>query len=122
MIATKTSDSIAPARVIATGRAGVRDLVTELGAERFVDLDRERFEDAFARYLPAQASPRHNPATTRVSEDFASVTEGDVCRMENSSESSIGAGCDGVTDKTSPTGEREKDVADKSTEEIEVDL
>jgi NADPH:quinone reductase-like Zn-dependent oxidoreductase len=35
----------AGARVIATGRAGVRDLVTELGAERFVDLDRERFED-----------------------------------------------------------------------------
>ena len=35
----------AGARVIATGRAGVRDLVTELGAERFVDVDRERFED-----------------------------------------------------------------------------
>jgi NADPH:quinone reductase-like Zn-dependent oxidoreductase len=35
----------AGARVIATGRAGARDLVTELGAERFVDLDRERFED-----------------------------------------------------------------------------
>src|SRR5437763_3986294 len=35
----------AGARVIATGRAGGRDLVTELGAERFVDLDRERFED-----------------------------------------------------------------------------
>jgi NADPH:quinone reductase-like Zn-dependent oxidoreductase len=35
----------AGAHVIATGRAWARDLVTELGAERFVDIDRERFED-----------------------------------------------------------------------------
>jgi NADPH:quinone reductase-like Zn-dependent oxidoreductase len=34
----------AGARVMATGRAWARGLVTELGAERFVDLDRERFE------------------------------------------------------------------------------
>jgi len=33
------------ARVIATGRASARDLVTALGAERFVDLDRQRFEE-----------------------------------------------------------------------------
>jgi NADPH:quinone reductase-like Zn-dependent oxidoreductase len=31
--------------VIATGRASARDLAIELGAERFVDLDRERFEE-----------------------------------------------------------------------------
>jgi NADPH:quinone reductase-like Zn-dependent oxidoreductase len=36
----------AGAHVIATGRARVRDLVIELGAERFVDIDRERFEDS----------------------------------------------------------------------------
>jgi NADPH:quinone reductase-like Zn-dependent oxidoreductase len=35
----------AGAHVIATGRAWARDRVTELGAERFVDVDRERFED-----------------------------------------------------------------------------
>jgi len=35
----------AGALVIATGRAWARQLATELGAERFVDLDRERFED-----------------------------------------------------------------------------
>ena len=35
----------AGARVIATGRGTVRELVTELGVERFVDVDRERFED-----------------------------------------------------------------------------
>jgi NADPH:quinone reductase-like Zn-dependent oxidoreductase len=35
----------ARAHVIATGHGSARDLVTELGAERFVDLDRERFED-----------------------------------------------------------------------------
>jgi NADPH:quinone reductase-like Zn-dependent oxidoreductase len=35
----------AGAHVIATGRGWSRELVTELGAERFVDLDRERFED-----------------------------------------------------------------------------
>jgi NADPH:quinone reductase-like Zn-dependent oxidoreductase len=35
----------AGARITATGRAWARELVTELGAERFVDLDRERFED-----------------------------------------------------------------------------
>jgi NADPH:quinone reductase-like Zn-dependent oxidoreductase len=35
----------AGAHVIATGRAWARELATELGAERFVDLDRERFED-----------------------------------------------------------------------------
>jgi NADPH:quinone reductase-like Zn-dependent oxidoreductase len=33
------------AHVIATGRAWARDRVSELGAKRFVDLDRERFED-----------------------------------------------------------------------------
>jgi NADPH:quinone reductase-like Zn-dependent oxidoreductase len=33
------------AHVIVTGRAWARDLVTELGAERFVDLDSERFEE-----------------------------------------------------------------------------
>jgi NADPH:quinone reductase-like Zn-dependent oxidoreductase len=38
----------AGARVIATGHGSVRELVTELGAERFVDVDRERFEDALA--------------------------------------------------------------------------
>ena len=31
--------------VIATGHGSARDLVTELGAEQFVDLERERFED-----------------------------------------------------------------------------
>jgi NADPH:quinone reductase-like Zn-dependent oxidoreductase len=35
----------AGAHVIATGRAWARDRVSELGAERFVDLDRERFEE-----------------------------------------------------------------------------
>jgi NADPH:quinone reductase-like Zn-dependent oxidoreductase len=35
----------AGARVIATGHGSARELVTELGAERFVDLDHERFED-----------------------------------------------------------------------------
>jgi len=35
----------AGAHVIATGRAWARQLATELGADRFVDLDRERFED-----------------------------------------------------------------------------
>jgi NADPH:quinone reductase-like Zn-dependent oxidoreductase len=35
----------AGARVIATGHGSIRELVTELGVERFVDLDRERFED-----------------------------------------------------------------------------
>lgn len=34
----------AGAHVIATGRESVRDLAMELGAERFVDLDSERFE------------------------------------------------------------------------------
>ena len=34
----------AGARVIATGHGSARELVTELGAERFVDLDHERFE------------------------------------------------------------------------------
>lgn len=36
---------VAGAHVIATGRAWARHLATELGAERFVDLDRESFED-----------------------------------------------------------------------------
>jgi NADPH:quinone reductase-like Zn-dependent oxidoreductase len=35
----------AGAHVIATGRAWARELVIELGADQFVDLDRERFED-----------------------------------------------------------------------------
>jgi len=35
----------AGAHVIATGRAWARELVTELGAGRFVDIDRERFEE-----------------------------------------------------------------------------
>jgi NADPH:quinone reductase-like Zn-dependent oxidoreductase len=35
----------AGAQVVATGRGWARELATELGAERFVDLDRERFED-----------------------------------------------------------------------------
>jgi NADPH:quinone reductase-like Zn-dependent oxidoreductase len=35
----------ADAEVVATGRGWVRELATELGAECFVDLDRERFED-----------------------------------------------------------------------------
>ncbi len=35
----------AGARVTATGRAWARELVTELGAKRFVDLDLERFEE-----------------------------------------------------------------------------
>jgi len=35
----------AGAYVIATGRGWARELVTELGAERFVDVERERFED-----------------------------------------------------------------------------
>jgi NADPH:quinone reductase-like Zn-dependent oxidoreductase len=35
----------AGAAVIGTGRAWARELVGELGAERFVDLERERFED-----------------------------------------------------------------------------
>jgi NADPH:quinone reductase-like Zn-dependent oxidoreductase len=35
----------AGALVIAAGHGSARELVTELGAERFVDLDRERFED-----------------------------------------------------------------------------
>lgn len=35
----------ARAHVIATGRAWAREPAIELGAERFVDLDRERFED-----------------------------------------------------------------------------
>jgi NADPH:quinone reductase-like Zn-dependent oxidoreductase len=35
----------ASAHVIATGRASARDLAIELGAERFVDLDREPFEE-----------------------------------------------------------------------------
>jgi NADPH:quinone reductase-like Zn-dependent oxidoreductase len=33
------------AHVVATGRGSARDLAIELGAERFVDLDRERFEE-----------------------------------------------------------------------------
>jgi NADPH:quinone reductase-like Zn-dependent oxidoreductase len=33
------------AHVIATGRGWARELVTELGAERFVDIDQERFEE-----------------------------------------------------------------------------
>lgn len=36
----------AGARVIGTGRANVRSLVLDLGADTFVDLDQERFEDA----------------------------------------------------------------------------
>jgi NADPH:quinone reductase-like Zn-dependent oxidoreductase len=35
----------AGARVIGTGRAGVRELVTELGADTFVDVEQDRFED-----------------------------------------------------------------------------
>ena len=35
----------ANANVVATGRSWARDLATELGADRFVDVDRERFED-----------------------------------------------------------------------------
>jgi NADPH:quinone reductase-like Zn-dependent oxidoreductase len=35
----------ANANVVATGRSWARDLVTELGADQFVDVDRERFED-----------------------------------------------------------------------------
>jgi NADPH:quinone reductase-like Zn-dependent oxidoreductase len=35
----------ARAHVIASGHGSARNLVSELGAERFVDLDRERFED-----------------------------------------------------------------------------
>jgi NADPH:quinone reductase-like Zn-dependent oxidoreductase len=37
------------AHVIATGRGSARDLAIELGAERFVDLDRERFEEVVER-------------------------------------------------------------------------
>ena len=36
----------AGAHVIGTGRANVRSLVMDLGVDRFVDLDQERFEDA----------------------------------------------------------------------------
>ena len=36
----------ADARVIGTGRGNVRSLVLDLGADSFVDLDQERFEDA----------------------------------------------------------------------------
>jgi NADPH:quinone reductase-like Zn-dependent oxidoreductase len=36
----------AGAHVIGTGRANVRSLVLELGAERFVDLEQDRWEDA----------------------------------------------------------------------------
>jgi NADPH:quinone reductase-like Zn-dependent oxidoreductase len=36
----------ADARVIGTGRSNVRSLVLDLGADSFVDLDQERFEDA----------------------------------------------------------------------------
>ncbi|HEV8206717.1 MAG TPA: NADP-dependent oxidoreductase, partial [Acidimicrobiia bacterium] len=36
----------ADARVIGTGRGNVRALVLDLGADSFVDLDQERFEDA----------------------------------------------------------------------------
>jgi NADPH:quinone reductase-like Zn-dependent oxidoreductase len=36
----------ADASVVATGRAWAREPATELGADRFVDIDRERFEDA----------------------------------------------------------------------------
>jgi len=39
----------AGARVIATGRAGARDVVAELKVDEFVDLDEELFEDAAAR-------------------------------------------------------------------------
>jgi NADPH:quinone reductase-like Zn-dependent oxidoreductase len=36
----------AGARVVATGRASAGELVRELGADQFVDVDRQRFEDA----------------------------------------------------------------------------
>jgi NADPH:quinone reductase-like Zn-dependent oxidoreductase len=36
----------ADAEVVATGRGSARELATELGADRFVDVERERFEDA----------------------------------------------------------------------------
>lgn len=39
----------AGARIIATGRAGARDVVADLGADEFVDVDEEPFEDAAAR-------------------------------------------------------------------------
>jgi NADPH:quinone reductase-like Zn-dependent oxidoreductase len=39
----------AGARVVATGRAWAADLVRELGADQFVDVDRQRFEDAVGR-------------------------------------------------------------------------
>ena len=36
----------ASAHVVATGRASAGELVRELGADQFVDVDRQRFEDA----------------------------------------------------------------------------
>jgi putative DNA primase/helicase len=67
------------------------------------------FADAFHRYLPSfDPSQRHNPVSTPVVTDNASVTRDDVLRIADPSQPSIQAGCDGVPDRTPPSGGEEQ--------------
>jgi putative DNA primase/helicase len=70
------------------------------------------FEDAFSRYLApsepsaavSEPSHRHKPASMRVVTDQQGVTEDGALRIDNPSQASIHAGCDGVTDEKAAFG------------------
>jgi putative DNA primase/helicase len=65
----------------------------------------EDFKDAFARYLPGfHPSQRHKPELALIVTDSTSVTLGAVLRIANSSQASIDAACNGVTDRGPPDG------------------
>ena len=80
----------AAAHVIATGRAWARELVTELGAERFVDLDRERFEEVAERVdlvvdLVGGEIPQRSAATVNEGGIVVSVVEDPQATLEQAS-------------------------------------
>jgi putative DNA primase/helicase len=65
----------------------------------------EDFNDAFARYTPPlDPSHRHKPVNTRVVTDLASDTREGALRIDDPSQASKYAGCDGVTDENPPVG------------------
>ena len=79
---------------------GIVSGTVRFGTETAKGYSVEGFTDAFARYLPpSDPSHRHKQAPARVVTESAFVTERDVLRIANPSQSSTGAGCDGVTDK-----------------------
>src|SRR5262249_2560912 len=66
------------------------------------------FSDAFARYLPADPSQRHNADETGISRDSRSVTRSSALRIENLQKASNGADCDVVTDRKVGMGEEQE--------------